>query len=88
MTVNPLNGSKTHPLSPHAKEALGRVKSGPIPGQQINPGVINRLRRSDFIELIDLPSPYKTGRGRLLVHVKITQKGIDFLEGKIADPMG
>lgn len=57
----PLNGTKTHPLSKHALGVLDRLKAGPIPAQEINPGVVNRLLRGDNVELVNLPSPYKKG---------------------------
>ncbi len=80
MTVTPLNGTKTHPLSPHAIARLKEISDGrPVPAHVINPGVINRFQRSNLIELIDLPSPYKTGKGKKIAHIQITQAGLDFL---------
>lgn len=90
MTIDdqPLNGSKTHPLSEHAKAALKLLESGPIPPFEINPGVLNRLQRSGFIEYLQLPSPYASHKGKRINHVQLTQAGIDFQSGKIADPHG
>lgn len=72
----PLNGKRTHPLSAHALAALTDLAThGPQPSATINPGVINRLWREDLIELVDLPSPYASHRGRPLQHARITTAG-------------
>ncbi len=54
----PLNGTKTHPLTEHGFSALKQLRSGPLPAQSFNPGVIDRLLRESLIELKDGPSPY------------------------------
>lgn len=45
---NPLNGTKTHPLTPHAWSILERLARGPVRAHEINPGVIDRLSRGDL----------------------------------------
>jgi len=65
--LTPLNGTKTHPLSKHALEVIERLRLGPLPRTEINPGVWNRLlREPDLVEEVWLPSPYKTVRGNVL----------------------
>lgn len=66
----PLNGTRTHPLSPLAIEALELLKSGPLPTQRFNPGLVNRLLREPTVELVDMPSPYKTRKG-LVPHLRL-----------------
>jgi hypothetical protein len=51
ITIPPLHGTKTHPLSDHARGILAQLKRGPIPQYQINPGVINRLRREALVTI-------------------------------------
>ena len=74
MTRTPLYGTKTHPLSDVALAALRWVARGPLPRHKINPGVTDRLWREDLVEIVDLPSPYKTKKG-LLPHLRITDAG-------------
>jgi hypothetical protein len=71
----PLNGTKTHPLKPSALEALRKLASSPMPRQELNPGVANRLERDALVETIMLPSPYKTHKGRDLEHYRLTDAG-------------
>ncbi len=73
-TMKPMNGSVTHPLSAHALEVLRRLAVADIPRQEINPGVVNRLFRENLVELVMLPSPYKTVRGDVR-HLRITEAG-------------
>jgi hypothetical protein len=73
--MTPLNGVKTHPLTANAIEVLRSLVRGPCPSQTINPSVVNRLLREDLVTVIDLPSPYKTNRGKSISHLKITDAG-------------
>lgn len=75
----PLNGTKTHPLTDHARAALRRLRAGPLPRQEFNPGVINRLLREDLIECRMGPSPYKTRIGER-EYAHITDAGRAALE--------
>jgi hypothetical protein len=50
MPIPPLNGTKTHPLSKHAKGVLADLAKGPISSFLINPGVRNRLCRENLAE--------------------------------------
>lgn len=75
--ISPLHGTKTHPLTSHALAELRSLLSGPRPYLEINPGVIDRLMREDFIETVDLPSPYKVHKGGKCRHIRITPAGRD-----------
>lgn len=74
--ITPLNGTKTHPLSEHALGALRNIALGPVPTQEINAGVINRLLREDLITIEQMTSPYANGKGKLITWAKITPAGI------------
>ena len=75
--TDPLNGTKTHPLSKAARHVLWQLTFGPMPLQEINPGVQNRFERHEvpLIEVVDLPSPYKSHKGRDIKHARITDAG-------------
>ena len=73
--VTPLNGTKTHPLSAHAIAELRNIARSPEPTVGVNPGVINRLMRENLVEIVLLPSPFKTHKGRPANHLKITDAG-------------
>jgi hypothetical protein len=75
MSRPPLNGIQTHPLTEHALEILRRVQDSPMPAQEINPGVSNRLLREELIEIVQLPSPYKTHKGKKIAFAQITESG-------------
>ena len=57
--MTPLNGNKTHPLKPGSLKVLKELADGPIPRQEINPGVASRLLIGGLVEQVDLPSTYK-----------------------------
>jgi hypothetical protein len=67
----PLNGTKTHPLSAAAKSVIESLSVAPIPCTSLNPGIINRLRREGIVETVDLPSPFKTHKGRAIPHLRL-----------------
>jgi hypothetical protein len=71
----PLNGTLTHPLTAHALGVLRELTKAAMPTQMINPGVIDRLSREDLIEIVSLPSPYRTHKGRVIPHAQITLAG-------------
>ena len=75
--MRPLNGEKTHPLTPHSIAALVDLSHGPKPRQELNPGVANRLLRGELVEVVALPSPYKTHRGARIEHLRLTKAGHD-----------
>lgn len=75
--VTPNNGTKTHPMSPQALRAQAALKDGPAPKATLNPGIVDRLIREGTAELVWLPSPYKTHKGRSIMHIRlITTKGV------------
>ena len=71
----PLNGTKTHPLTPHATGVLREISQAPQPQQAVNPGVVNRLLRESLVELVQLPSPYKKHKGSEIAFLQITAAG-------------
>lgn len=74
MTLPPLNGSKTHPLTGAALAVLARLAGSPIPRPEVNPGVVNRLLREELAAWVSLPSPYPTRPGQY-PHLQITDQG-------------
>lgn len=81
MTKPPLNGTKTHPLTPAAYAVLHQLADAPIPKPEVNPGVANRLEREELAELVNLPSPYKTKPGPY-PHMQITPAGMTALNSR------
>ncbi len=71
------------PISEHAERVLDGLVVGPRPRQEINPGVVDRLLRSGYIEMVNRVSPYKTHKGALIPFVAITDKGRQFLKDGI-----
>lgn len=71
----PLNGNKNHPLSAHALRALRLIRNAPLPAQEINPGVVRRLIEGKLANIVNLPSPYKTHKGKPIAHLEITEAG-------------
>lgn len=71
----PLNGTRTHPLTQSAINALRTLRERPFPRQQFNPGVANRLEREDLAIEVSLPSPYATHKGKRIAHLQITEAG-------------
>lgn len=74
-TLEPLNGTQTHPLTPHALGVLKSLVRNPAPKQMINPGVVNRLQREALAEIVDLPSPYASHKGEKIKFLQITEAG-------------
>lgn len=74
--MKPLNGEKTHPLTPTSLGALRDLVTTPKPRQEFNPGVANRLLREALVESVDLPSPYATHKGRVIEHLKASAAGV------------
>lgn len=76
MSKQPLNGTKTHPLTAHALEVLRfMANNGPQPRNSINAGVVNRFEREELVESVLLPSPYKTHKGSKIEHLQISAAG-------------
>ena len=72
--MKPLNGERTHPLTPAALRVLADLCRAPIPRQEINPGIVDRLEREDLATVEDLPSPYRTRPGKVR-HLVVTAAG-------------
>ena len=86
--MEPLNGKKIHPLSEHAIGVLrGLAQDGPRPAQEINAGVIRRLRSEDLVTLSMRPSPYRTHPGSVYF-AEITAQGRDLLSRRETRPAG
>ncbi len=77
--IAPLNGTKTHKLSQHAIDELRDISHRPVPSQSVNPGIANRLMRENLVEIVSLPSPFVSHKGKDISHLKITQAGVDRL---------
>lgn len=63
------------PLRAAARDALASLRAGPRPTLQLNPGVVDRLCRGGLADLVWLPSPYASHRGRTIQHIRITDDG-------------
>lgn len=74
-TKTPLNGAKTHPLSAHALSELRALLRGPQPRQSFNAGVADRLEREALVELVSLPSTFKSHKGKKIPFLQITDAG-------------
>ncbi len=74
-----LNGGKTRPLTTHALGELRSLLRGPRPRQEINAGVVDRLCRGEWVEIVRRPSPYKTVLGDVQ-HLQINDAGRAFLD--------
>lgn len=64
------------PLSEHALEELRCMRDMPTARGVINPGVSHKLIDEGFAEVVMLPSPFPTHKGKLIEHLKITEKGM------------
>ena len=65
------------PLSVDAISALTTICREPIPRQEFNPGVTDRLTRDGLAKFENLPSPYKTHRKKRISHLVVTDAGRD-----------
>lgn len=74
-TMTPLHGTKTHPLSAHARECLAEIAAAPVTYGRFNAGVVDRLLRGNFVEVVQLPSPFKKDKGGNCRHLQITEEG-------------
>ena len=73
-----LNGGTTKPLTNSALSCLEAMARAPIPAAQVNPGIIDRLTRRDVVlaDVVTLPSPYESHRGRPVEHLRINAAGL------------
>ncbi len=70
----PLNGIRTHPLTPHAIGVMRSLRQAPTPLQEINAGVVDRLTREHLMEVFLAPSPYRTVKGEVR-HARLSAAG-------------
>ena len=75
MNKIPLNGTKTHALSDFAISKLRELENKTCPKQEFNNGLANRLLRESLVEIVMLPSPFKTHNKKSLAHLAITEAG-------------
>lgn len=75
----------TNPLSPTALTVLASLLSAPVPRQEVNHGVRARLFFEKLVEEVELPSPYRTKKGKVL-HLQITPAGQEALTRAKASP--
>lgn len=71
-----------HPLSAYALAELVSIAACPEPYGNVNPGVADRLLRGALVEVVDLPSPFRTHNGRAIRHLRITNAGRALLAGE------
>ncbi len=71
----PLNGTKTYPLSEHARIVLAAIANAPQASHTVNPGVINRLMRESLVTVEQMPSPFKAHSGGNCAFLCITAAG-------------
>lgn len=64
----------THPLKSASIAVLKRLYAGPLPRQEINPGVCERLLRENLVESYIGPSLYRTKPGKR-EYLRITDAG-------------
>lgn len=81
----PLNGTKTHPLKESSLSVLRQLKWRKIPCAELNPGVINRLKREGLVVVVDHKSPYKTHKGGVCNHLALSDEGVTFVERLLKD---
>lgn len=63
------------PLSEHAIRALRSLDPLPKPCVSYNPSVVHRLMRDNLVEVVRLPSPFHTHKGKLIQHMRLTDSG-------------
>lgn len=64
-------------LNPPSVSALSHLAAvGATPTQSFNPGVIHKLTILGLIEIVHLPSPFKTGKRIPIPHARITAAGL------------
>lgn len=67
------------PLTPHAYAWLLTISYSPVVRSAVNPGVAQALERRGYATTINLASPFRTHRGRLIPHSRITEAGRVYL---------
>lgn len=71
-------------ISEHSMGCLRDIEHEPKPSNYFNPGVVNLLVVTrELAEIVLLPSPYKTHKGKRIPHLQILPAGRRLL-GEIA----
>jgi hypothetical protein len=60
-------------LSDHALAELADIRRKPVPSCSVNPGVARRLIADGLVEIVELPSPFKTHKGARIAHLQATR---------------
>lgn len=66
-------------LSDHALSWLRVLANDPVVRSAINPGVTDKLCNAGLVTEAQLPSPFKTHKGRRIPHMVITPAGRRYL---------
>lgn len=62
-------------LTVPCRRALSSLLTETRPSSDFNPGVVNKLRTSGYVNFLMLPSPYKHAHGKSITHLQITERG-------------
>lgn len=75
MTSGFPNQGQLRPLTAHGLSELRRIAEKPVPQQDVNAGVYDRLSRESLVRVVQLPSPYAIHKGKNINHLEITDAG-------------
>lgn len=50
-----------------------------MPTQAINPGIVNRLLRESLADIVQMPSPYPSHKGKFIPFLRATDAGMSRL---------
>lgn len=78
---------KPHPLSDHSIGVLRQIAKSPMPTMEVNAGVIGKFCTEHLVDLVQLPSPYKSHKGGECEHAQITERGRRVTLGLPVDPV-
>lgn len=70
-----LNGGQTRKISAKTEDVLLDLLDRPKPSSQVNPGVVDRLKRGGWVEFVMLRSPFKAHKGGNCTHLTLTRAG-------------
>lgn len=78
---------KRTPPSEHAMACLQRIAHEPVPSQEINCTVRDKLVLFGYAELYEAPSPYKTHKpGKRVTFIRATEAGRAALAASSGSP--
>lgn len=72
---------KPYKPSEHVIKGLKKIEGGCLPGSELNAGVGMVLIREGWAISLQIPSPYKYGRSRMVGALEITDAGREYLKG-------